>query len=87
MKPEIQENIFWGYKPKNNGSYCNINMDTGMINYVSPESPVAPNSWIKGYKISEAMKKYFQLDDMVKDTINEFAKYNIDLFNRFINEL
>ena len=78
-------NIFWGYKPQPNGSYCNINIKTGMVNYQHPSDMAFPGSWRRGYPLSQVMKKYSKLDDMVKKTIDKFAKAHLDLFNKFIN--
>ena len=83
-KVKIQDNIFWGYEPQFGGSYCNINMNTGMINYMPPHwMPTLDKP--SGCTIFEAIKKYSRLDDMVKNTITAFAEYDLDLFNKFIN--
>lgn len=80
-------NIFWGFEPQADGSYCNIKTDTGIIRYVAPSVPPVPNEQCITYKLSEAVCRYSNLDPMVQKTIDKFAKKHPQLFNQLINQI
>jgi len=86
MKP----NVFWGVRPQSDGSYCNINMDTGMMNYLPPRSD---NDYLaivrkpSSIKLSLLAKQLFlKPDPMVMKTLSMFEKAHWELYNSFINE-
>jgi hypothetical protein len=90
MKHDVQKNkIYWGLRPTATGAYCNINMETGNINYLPPPNLAVSAQSLRrssSFSVAGAMRSYGKLDKVVQKTLDDFAKFDLPLFNALIND-